>query len=115
MPILFPLQRGRVTRFINPRSSARGVGPLVGNKPMPQQPPIVISGVTRDSTGAALGGVTISLLRSDTEQLMQVLTSDGSGNFTTNPVGLGLKYQLDAYLSGSPDRAGTTKNDLTGA
>ena len=88
---------------------------MVGNMPMPVQPPIKLSGVTRDSTGAALGAVNLNVFRSDTEQLVQQLTSDGAGNFTTNPVGLGLKYQIDAYKAGNPDLAGTTKNDLTGA
>lgn len=111
MPVLiWPLLRVR-----SPRSNQCGIGPLVANMPMPTQPPIVISGVTRDSTGTPLGNVSLNVFRTDTQQLVQQLTSDGSGNYTTNPVGLGLKYQIDAYLAGSPDVAGTTKNDLTGA
>lgn len=83
--------------------------------PMPTQPPIRISGVTRDSTGAALGNVNLALFRADTEQLVERLTSDGSGNFQTSPVGLGILYQLDAYKTGSPDVAGTSVNTLQGA
>jgi hypothetical protein len=113
MPILFPLQRRAL--FTNQRSSAKGVGPFVAKKPMPTQPPIVITGVTRDSAGVALANCALNLFRSDTEQLIQRLTSDGSGNFTTNPVGLGIQYQIDAYKVGSPDVAGTTLNTLTGA
>lgn len=115
MPVLlFPLLRWRGVRSNN-RTSLRGIGPLRANLPMPTQPPIALSGVTRDSAGSPLGGVSINVFRADTEQLVQQLTSDGSGNFKTNPVGLGLKYQIDAYLAGAPDVAGTTKNDLQGA
>lgn len=114
MPLIWPLLRGRAL-FTNQRSNRRGIGPMRANAVMPTQPPIRLSGVTRNSSGAALGNVSLNVFRSDTEQLVQQLTSDGSGNFTTNPVGLGIKYQIDAYLTGSPDVAGTTKNDLQGA
>jgi hypothetical protein len=114
MPILWNLQRG-ISLITNQRSNRRGIGPKRANLPMPTQPPIKLSGVTRNSSGAALGSVSLAVFRSDTETLVQTLTSDGSGNFTTNPVGLGIKYQIDAYLAGSPDVAGTTKNDLQGA
>lgn len=112
--IIWPLQRGRAL-FTNQRSNRRGIGPKMANLPMPTQPPIRLSGVTRNSSGSALGNVSLNVFRSDTEQLVETLTSDGSGNFTTSPVGLGIKYQIDAYLAGSPDVAGTTKNDLQGA
>jgi hypothetical protein len=114
MTILWRLQSGR-SMMTNRRGSAKGVGPLVGKKPMPQQPPIRLSGVTRDSTGAALGNVSLEVFVANTGQLVERLTSDGSGVFTSSPVGLGQQYQIDAYLTGSPDRSGTTKNDLQGA
>ena len=82
---------------------------------MPTQPPIRISGVTRDSTGVALGGVSLVLFRSDTETLVERMTSAGSGNYQSSPVGLGILYQVDAYKVGSPDVAGTTVNTLQGA
>lgn len=113
MAILFRLQRRAL--FTNNRSSGKGVGPFVSNRPMPTQPPIRISGVTRDSTGAALGGVSLVLFRADTEQLVERMTSDGSGNYASSPVGLGILYQVDAYKPGSPDVAGTTLNTLQGA
>lgn len=81
---------------------------------MPTQPPIFISGATVTGTSAAVGLASLALFRSDTEQLMQLLTSDGSGLFTSNPVGLGITYQIDAYKAGTPDIAGTTRNDLAG-
>lgn len=114
MPLLWPLLRG-CAAITNRRSNARGVGPKRANRPMPTQPPIRLSGVTRDSAGTVLGNVDLELFESKTGRLVERFTSDGSGVFTSSPVGLGTTYQLDAYLTGSPDRSGTTKNDLQGA
>lgn len=114
MPIIWPMQEGR-SLFTNQRSNRRGIGPKISNLPMPTQPPIRLTGVTRNSSGSALGNVSIEVFVANTGQLVERLTSDGSGNFTTSPVGLGTLYQIDAYLTGSPDVAGTTKNDLQGA
>lgn len=112
MAILWPLNHS--AKFTNQRSSAKGVGPFTDSMPLPTQPALTITGTTRDSSGAALGSVSLKLFRADTGQLVQTLTSDGSGNYTTNPVGPGLLYQIDAYKSGSPDVAGTSLNTLTG-
>ena len=112
MPLLFPLMRGRQL-ITNQRANARGIGPLRANLPMPTQPPIYIRGTTKDSTGAALASVALELFRVD-GTLVERLTSDGSGNYVTSPVGLGQLYQVDAYKTGSPDVAGTTANTLQG-
>lgn len=112
-PVMFAIMR----KVIGMRNldSPRGIAPFVaGTLPMPLQPSLTITGVTRGSTGAALGGVSLEVFRTD-GTLVSRTTSDGSGNFVTDPVGLGATYQVDAYLSGSPDVAGTTKNNLQGA
>ena len=74
---------------------------------------IRIVGVTRDSSGAALGSCVVHLFRTVDDKLTEVQTSDGSGNFSFN-VGGGELYYVVAYLPGSPDRAGTTVNTLQG-
>lgn len=69
-----------------------------------------LSGVSRDSAGAALGGCTVKvfLTGNDTKQFETV--SDGSGNWSidvgANP---GPFYYVE-YKVGSPDRAGTSIN-----
>lgn len=112
-PIMFALMR-KIIGMSN-LDSPRGLSPFTaGMKPMMLQPKITLSGVTRDSTGAALGNVSMEIFRTD-GSLVSRTTSDGSGNYTSDPVGLGATYQIDAYLSGSPDRAGTTLNNLQGS
>ena len=112
-PIMFAMMRKVIG--MSKLESPNGLAPFsAGMRPMPQQPSLTITGVTRDSTGAALGGVSLEVFRVD-GTLASRTTSDGSGNYTTDPVGLGTRYQIDAYLTGSPDRAGTTQNTLQGA
>jgi hypothetical protein len=71
-----------------------------------------ISGVTRDSTGAALAGVTVDLYLTATDRRVDSVVSDGSGAFsfgaTAGP------YYLVAYKAGAPDVAGTSVNTLAG-
>jgi len=94
----------------------------------PQMPPspsrrgVTITGVSRDSTGAALGGCECVLLRRDqanepTERYVEVerQTSDGSGNYSFSVVGPGEDYRVIFYLAGAPNRAGTTDRTLAGA
>lgn len=112
-PILFLLHKRR--GFTNQRASARGVGPLTPRMPLPVQPALFISGVTKDSAGSALADCTVDILRTVNDALVCSVTSDGSGNYVSNPVGLGEKFYAVAYKAGSPDVAGTTVNTLTGA
>lgn len=113
MPILFPLRPK--TQLANRLASGRGVGPLIARRPLPVQPAIVIAGVTRDkTTGVALPGCTLKVIRTSTDATVETLVSDGAGGYVTSPVGLGLAYRVDAYLPGSPDKAGTTANTLAG-
>lgn len=71
-----------------------------------------ISGVTRDSTGAALGNCQVQLFYTPTDTLVNEVTSDASGNYSFR-VGPNIACYAVAYLAGSPDRAGTTVNTLT--
>ena len=75
-----------------------------------------ISGVTRDSTGVALGSCEVRLFKADaSEALVATTTSDGSGNYSFS---LGINsgyYWIEAYKSGSPDVAGTSVRTLVAA
>lgn len=84
--------------------------------PQPQRGPLyAISGVTRDSTGSALGSCTVKLYRTATDVLVDTTTSDVSGNYSFPNVTSQDAYYLVAYLDGSPDVEGTTDNTLVGA
>lgn len=74
----------------------------------------LIAGVTRDATGAALGGVTVDLYDTRTRQFVATTVSDGNGDYSFG-VGGGGGYFEVAYLTGAPDRAATTKQDLVGS
>lgn len=73
-----------------------------------------ISGVTRNSSGAALANCTVKLFNQATNQLEQSGVSDASGNYSFT-VDKAAVWLVLAYLSGSPDVAGTTVNTLAGA
>ena len=72
-----------------------------------------ISGVTKDSVGAALPACTIDLFVTSTDVRVATTTSDGVGAYSFS-VGLSTVYYAVAYLAGSPDVAGTTVITLTG-
>ena len=74
----------------------------------------LVSGVTRDSTGAALGGCTVKLFNAATDVLTQTTTSDGSGNYSFI-VDKTQSWYVVSYKPGAPDVAGTTVNTLVGA
>lgn len=72
-----------------------------------------ITGVTRDSTSAVLGGCVVQLFRTIDDLLMGEAVSDATtGYYTLSAVGPGPFY-IVAYKAGSPDVAGTTVNTLT--
>lgn len=104
-----------------------------------QRKPIrwIIKGVTKDYLGAVLGGVTLECYLSIRSPIVQPqqrgvggssILNDGFptgrmvnmtvSNATTGAYRMevntapGNLYQIDAYLNGSPDRAGTTVNTL---
>ena len=69
-------------------------------------------GVSRDSAGAALGGATVDLFRSTDNLFLARTVSDGSGNYSFTLGGNSDPLFVRAYIAGSPDVAGTSKNDL---
>lgn len=72
-----------------------------------------ISGVTKDSQGAALGGCTIQLFRTSDDLFLGEVVSDGSGNYSITPTpNVGGPYYIVAYKAGGTDVAGTTVNTL---
>lgn len=74
----------------------------------------LISGVTKDSTGAALGGCTVKLYTTVDDVERYDTVSDASGNFSFSVPSNGWAWYAVAYKAGSPDVAGTTKNTLVG-
>lgn len=76
-----------------------------------------ITGVTKDSTGAALGNCRVvcfetGRLAVGQSPVVAETISDGSGNYTVT-VPTNTDYELIAYLPGSPDVAGITRNDIS--
>ena len=96
-----------------------GLGPFVpAILPLPALG-LTLSGVSRDSTGAALGGVTCTLFKVATagafpEFVQQAVTvSDGSGNYSFL-VGFDGPYRVTFDLDGAPIRAAITLKTLAG-
>jgi hypothetical protein len=78
----------------------------------PFQATFQITGTTKDSTGAALPGVTLHFFQANTPfGYIGTTTSDGSGNYTFITKDNNLT-SADAYLVGSPDVAGRSINGL---
>lgn len=87
---------------------------LLGMMPAPATY-LRIFGVTKDSTGAALGSCIVDLFRTADDKLMDSVVSDGSGNYEFRSASLSTAYYVVAYKTGAPDLAGTTVNTLIGA
>ena len=121
-PILFNLSGFQLN--LNP-NGRMGVPPsLRGKIPLPAIAR-TITGVSRDSTGAALAGCTCTLFRvnkqatdaagvAGTDLFTQMATtvSDGSGNYSFT-VGAD-DYRVTFDLAGAPIRAGLTLKTLSG-
>ena len=110
MNIIFPLRR------FNLYGNIMGIPSiLLGILPLPTLPKLTISGITRDSTGTILGGCVVELLRTQYDVKVDSTISDAvTGAYEFSVVGLGQQYYIVAYKSGSPDVAGTTRNDIIG-
>jgi hypothetical protein len=70
---------------------------------------MMLSGISRDAAGAALGGVTVNVFRTPDNTLVDSTVSDGSGNWSLLANTYGPFYFVE-YKSGSPDVFGTSKN-----
>lgn len=91
-----------------------------GTSPVFPERNLRISGITKDSAGVALGNCRVILIETPTELETDDVMSDGAGNYITQiPKGLSqpqtTTWRIVAYHAGSPDVAGTTRNDLLGA
>lgn len=74
----------------------------------------VLSGVTKDSTGAALPNCVVDAYETTADQHRGTTISDELGNYAIHVAGVeGENFYARAYLSGAPDVAGTTVNTLT--
>ena len=75
-----------------------------------------ITGITRDVYGTPLGGCTVKLFRTSTdEKVDQILSDPNNGTFTLYTPYYPDTHYLVAYLVGFPDTEGTTVNTLVGA
>lgn len=72
---------------------------------------IRMSGVSRDSAGNPLGGVTVKLFHTSDDSFVTSTISDGSGNWTLYNVS-GEPFYIVEYLAGAPDVFGTSPNNL---
>lgn len=112
-PILFPLAGVHLNR------ARGGVAPnFAGFRPLPAPSLVSITGVSRDSTGAPLGGCVCTLFRVDDRGVTPIFTqvdtttSDGSGNYSF-AVGTDGPYRVMFDIA-SPTRAGVTAKTLAG-
>lgn len=74
----------------------------------------VVTGVTRDSNGQALGNCSLDLFDTGTDTLQARTTSDAFGNYTFQIGQNAGFFYVVAYKAGSPDVAGTSVNFVVG-
>ncbi len=105
-PVLFPIGGLKFLKggMFHPASA---MGTLPGVK-------LLISGVTKDSTGAILASCTVTLFRTTTNLSLETVVSDANGVYVFSAIGVSETYYVVAYKVGSPDVAGTTVNTLVG-
>jgi hypothetical protein len=72
---------------------------------------MVLSGVSKDSTGAVLGLCQVLIFRTEDKSLVAETVSDANGVWSVSMM-KGGPFFLVEYLAGSPDRAGTSVNTL---
>lgn len=75
----------------------------------------VISGITKDSTGAILGSCTVKVYGTTDDIEVDSAVSDAVTGAYAVGVPTSGNYYIVAYKAGSPDVAGTTVNTLTGS
>lgn len=75
---------------------------------------LLVSGVTKDSTGAVLGSCTVTLYRTLDDQVMERVTSDAiTGAYSFSAIGLSEQYYV-AALNSAGTLAGITVNTIVG-
>lgn len=111
MPVQWPGgSRPDMVRGISRRAH---FGPAFNSKNRWCYESFFISGITKDSTGAVLENCVVKLFDSDTNAMMQTMTSDANGVYSFQ-VAPGKVFYVVAYKAGVPDVAGTTVNTLQG-
>jgi hypothetical protein len=72
-----------------------------------------VTGITKDSNGNPLGGVTVYLFNTATGLLVDKQVSASDGSYTTFDPNAVACFEV-GYLAGSPDTTGATLNTVTG-
>lgn len=75
-------------------------------------PTYTLSGVTRNANGAPLPSCNVMVFNTSDEAFLGESTSDGSGAYSVTLSSSTSACFAVAYLTGSPDVAGTTLNTL---
>lgn len=88
--------------------------PSTVRQPMPPAEFFQISGQTKDSAGAPLGGCTVDLFVTATDVRIETVTSNADGYFYFKSPAQAATHYVVAYKAGAPDVAGTTLNTLVG-
>lgn len=85
----------------------------------PKQAPLKISGISRDSTGAVLGGSTVKLFTTiDDVKIAETVSDATTGAYSFMVASNGWGYYTVEYkvgTGGAPDVAGSSENTLTGS
>jgi hypothetical protein len=71
-----------------------------------------IMGLVVDSSGNAIGGAVVAGFRTSDNRFVRTTTSDSNGMYELGTEFAGEQHYLVAYVSGSPDIAGTTVKTL---
>jgi hypothetical protein len=74
-----------------------------------------MTGVTRDQFGTPLGGCTVKLYRTNTDEVVSSMTSDSAGNYLVTTPYYPDRHYIVIYRAGFPDVYGTTVNTIIGA
>lgn len=75
----------------------------------------VVSGITKDSGGTPLAGVTVDVFETATDIFRGRCVSNADGTYTVyvNSPDTGITFYARADLAGAPERAGTTVDVMT--
>jgi hypothetical protein len=109
-PILFKLTRLRALQASQNRIGVPPFRTVAGTPAVALR----IFGITKDSTGAALGSCDVHLFRTIDDVEVDQVVSDASGNYEFRSASLSTAYYVVAYKAGAPDVSGTTVNTLAG-
>ena len=99
-------------------ASPNAYGQIVRSKPFRSKSfsakRVIITGVTKDSSGVVLASCIVQLFRTSDDAFQSESVSDSDGRYLLYPIVTGPFY-IVAYKAGATDVAGTTINTLVGA